>query len=481
MFWLGLILGAMAVAAILWPVFLGMRRRTRQLEEDSQLLTQEKQIVVDFMHNMVEAIGEGVNRRALFQRVVNAAVLSTGALSACAFERTPMGRYKGVVSEGLFPPLRPLHGNGTMKAASRAKFIEQVLRSEEYEPGEGLIGAVAQTRRPVLIPHATEDDRVARHEDPSLIIHSLAAAPITFRDRSLGVLAVANPADGQALNETDLSLIHSLAEQAGLAIHNLDSMESILEKNRLDLELSLASGIQEMLLPKRFPKSSELEIDAQYLPARKVGGDLYDIFPLDDHRIGFAVADVSGKGVPASLLMAICQSNLRHIARQSFSPAEVLRTVNATIGEEIRQDMFITVLYAIIDLANDEIVFARAGHELPLIVQRDRESGLYDVAFPGSEGMAIGMVPADLFNEVIEDQRCAFHKGDVLVLYTDGVTEAMNADGSEFGGSRLADVARGLRESPASEINLGILERVNRFAAGRPLHDDLTVVTVRRV
>lgn len=473
---IGVLLGMLAV----WPLLSASRRQANQLDEDKQLLTQEKQIVVDFMHNMVEAIGVGVNRDALFQRVVNAAVLSTGALSACAFVRTPEDRLRGIASEGLFPPLRPLSQEGAVKASTRTKFIEQVLRSEEFALGEGIIGQVAQTRQPLLIREALGDDRVVQHDDPSLIIHSIALAPITFREKSLGVLAVANPSDGEALNETDLSLISSLAEQAGMAIHNMDVMESLLEKNRLDLELSLASGIQDMLLPKHFPARQGLDIDAAYLPARKVGGDLYDVFALDDYRIGVAVADVSGKGVPASLLMALCQSNLRHLSKGKDSPAAVLREVNATMREEIREDMFITILYAIIDLRSDEVTFARAGHELPLFIQNGQPGSVYEANFPGSEGMAVGMIPGEIFDEAIEDRTVPFVKGDVLVLYTDGITEALNAEGTEFSGARLADAAQGMREHAAAEINMGILERLQRFSGEQQQADDLTLLTVKR-
>ncbi len=475
LFLLGLILGLFVGGVF----YLSSRREITRLDEQRQLLHQEQQIVLEFMHNMVEAIGEGVERSELFKRVVHAAILSTGALSACVFERAVDERLRGVVVEGLFPPQKPLPVSTAMKITTRTRFIEQVLRSEVLEVGEGLVGEVAKTGEGVLIADASADPRVIRHDDPSLIVRSLVLVPIRFKEKNLGVLAVANPADGLSFNETDFSLVDSLAEQAGLAIHNADIMNLQIEKNKLDLDLSLASNIQGMLLPKNFPQKPGLEVDARYLPAQKVGGDLYDIFSVGADKIGVAIADVSGKGIPASLLMAICQSNLRHFAKNCRSPARVLTRLNAVLSDEMRKDMFVTLVYAIVDPSKNELIIARGGHELPLLGHKDEETNLFRTRTIGSEGMALGMVPPALFDEVIEDKVIPFHKGDVFVLYTDGVTEATNFEGTEFTTERLADLVKQLRNSSAVEINDGILDRVARFSGPDGQTDDVTLVTVK--
>jgi sigma-B regulation protein RsbU (phosphoserine phosphatase) len=158
----------------------------------------------------------------------------------------------------------------------------------------------------------------------------------------------------------------SLAEQAALALHNADAIRVRLAQHRFDLDLSVASSIQTMLLPSSFPENSALDISARYHPAQKVGGDLYDVFELPEGLIGVVIADVSGKGIPASLLMAICQSHLRHLARKHHSPARVLSELNQILEPEIRQDMFVTITYAVVDPEGNQLVLARAGHELPL-------------------------------------------------------------------------------------------------------------------
>jgi sigma-B regulation protein RsbU (phosphoserine phosphatase) len=235
-----------------------------------------------------------------------------------------------------------------------------------------------------------------------------------------------------------------------------------------------------MLLPRETPNLPGLELDARYTPAQRVGGDLYDFFPLSDSRLGVAVADVSGKGIPASLLMAICRTNLRQIATRHTSPSRVLAELNRALASDIEAGLYVTMLYAIVNIARNEVTVARAGHELPLFIRRDPAHGMARADFVGSEGMALGLVPDDVFTSVIEDRTEAFGAGDVLVLYTDGVTEAPNEEGKEFSSARLADVVRTTHDRAPREINDTILERVQWFAGEAPQRDDFTLVTVKR-
>ncbi len=473
---LGVLLG---IAALLLPLYRA-REAAERLEEEKQQVAQERQQVVDFMHHMVEALGEGLTRAQLQQRIVHAAILCSGALSACLFERTADGQMRSGAVEGLFPPHRPLPPAVREKLATRARFIEQVLKSESFPDNEGIVGAVVQTGKGQLIRDAAADERVVRHEDPALKVRSVIAVPLQFRDRFFGVLAVANSADGEPFTESNFSLMQSLAEQAALALHNAEFLNFQLEKRQLDLDLSLASGIQQMLLPRELPQIAGLDLDARYTPAQKVSGDFYDIFRLPDDRLGVVVADVSGKGIPASLLMAMCRTDLRQIAPRHNSPAKTLAALNRSLGGELR-GMFITVLYAVIDPYHGTVTFARAGHELPLFLHRDAATGGPLTEFVGSEGMPVGLVPDEIFSNVIADSTEKFEPGDALVLYTDGLTEAPNDEDKEFSGARLADAVRALHARGARELNDGILETVHRFAGEVALRDDLTLVTVKRV
>ena len=473
----GLLLGALAM----WVPLSRARRAADRSEEDSQKIMEDRQRLLDFMHLMTEALGEGLSRQELHQRIVHASILCTGALSACIFERTEKDTMRGVAVEGLFPPHRPLGELVPGKLTTRAKFIEQVFNSEEFPLDEGIVGRVALTGRGELVADAAADPRIVKHSDPALAVRSVIAVPLVFRGRFFGVLAVTNPAGDLPFYETDFTLMQSLVEQAALALHNAEFLHLQIEQKQLDLDLSLARGIQQMLLPRATMVLAGLDLDARYAPAQKVGGDLYDIFPLSPTRLGIAVADVSGKGIPASLLMAICRTNLRQIAPRHISPAGVLMELNRALAADIQGGLYVTMLYAVIDILRDEVTFARAGHELPLFARPDRASGAYDVGYIGSDGMPLGMVPDEVFSPAITDHTERFAAGDVLVLYTDGITEAPNEEDREFSGARLADAVRTLHNRTARELNDGVLDQVQRFTGGTSQRDDFTLVTVKRV
>lgn len=472
---IGMLLGLLAMLVPLARA----RAEEDRAEEQNQKLAQDRQRLFDFMHHMTEALGEGLSRQELHQRIVHASILCTGALSACIFAETERRTMRGIAVEGLFPPHRPLSPEMKQKLTTRAKFIEEVLKSEEFPMGEGIVGRVAQTRRGELLSDAAADPRMVKHDDPALAVRSVIVVPLIFRERFFGVLAVTNPAGDALFNEADFTLMQSLADQAALALHNAQFLHLQIEKKQLDLDLSIASSIQQMLLPRETPKLAGLELDARYSPAQRVGGDLYDLFPISATRLGIAVADVSGKGIPASLLMAICRTNLRQIASRHASPSQVLIELNRALSTDIQAGLYVTMLYAIVDVATSQVTMARAGHELPLFVRRDG-GGVSRADFVNSEGMALGMVPDDVFSAVIADHTEPFAAGDLLVLYTDGVTEAPNEDGKEFSNARLADAARKLQQRPAREINDGILEGVQRFVGETAQRDDFTLVTVKR-
>lgn len=473
-FLLGGIIGAALVYALYWRA----QRHAARAEEEKESLLEERQIVLDYMHTMVDAVGERLSREELYQRIVHASILSTGALSACIFEKGADNLMRGLAVEGLFPPHRPIADTQQMKLGTRAKFIAQVLKSESFPVGEGVVGRVAATGKGELVTNAPGDARIVKHQDPALVVRSVIAAPIKVRDRLIGVLCVCNAADGLPFTETDYSLVAALAEQAGLAVHNADFVSLQVEKQRLDLDLSLAADVQAMLLPQQMPMVPGLDLDARYLAAQKIGGDFYDVIPLGENRVGLAVADVSGKGVSASLLMAICRTQLRALASSHESPARVLSEINRALAPDMRAGMFITLTYAVADLARNEVTFARAGHELPLFVRRAGHTVACD--YVGSEGMPLGLVDGDTFASVIAEKSVPFPVGTTLLLYTDGLTEAPNAEGKEFGGVRLADAARAHAERSAFDLSDEIFRAVERFSSGR-LRDDFTLLVVKRI
>lgn len=477
LFFSGLIIGI--------SLYFFQRRKSRKsaasLKDKNARLEQEKKIVVEFMHNLAVAIGEGVPRKELYQRIAHTAVITTGAMSACIYEKTQSGRLQGVAVEGLFPPQRAIKQSKLKEGESRARFLETILTSETLEEGEGIVGQVAKTGKPVLVEDAKLDPRVVLHNDDSLKSKSLVYAPLIHDDRCYGVLVVANPTNGSSFSRMDFSLISSLAEQAALAIKNSDAMNLRLEKSRIDSDLHLASEVQELFLTQQFPAYKGIELDAQYLPSAQVGGDFYDFYKLSSTKFGVCVADVSGKGVPASLLMAICQTNLRHFVHKSSQPSVILKNLNQQLEQRIRQDMFITLFFAIVDTKNKKITYSRAGHEPGLILKAttDDKNGSRVEELHGG-GMAVGMVPCEIFDEMIEDHETNFENGDCLFLYTDGVTEATNDEGTEFGIKNLENfVATNSSLSP-KKINRKLISKLDSFSSTQYERDDITLLTIKK-
>lgn len=441
-------------------------------------LREERQVIIDFLHRSADDIGSGANREKIYKRTVRATALSCGAMSACVYEKTADGKLVAKACEGLFPPQTKKIGrrkNGEL----RAKYIEDALMAETIEPNEGILGEVAASGRGVLIKDALKDPRIIKHDDESLKIRSFMAVPLIFRGQLSGVLAVANPISGRAFTDTEFSLAKSLGEQCALALQNAEAVSALLMRNKLEFDLRLASSIQRYLLPENLPQTESLEFAVKYLPQQLIGGDFYDFFKLPHGKIGVVIGDVSGKGIPAAILMALCQTKLRYIAMSGKSPAQTLCLLNSEMVHAMRSDMFITIIYLVIDPKSGEARFARAGHEPPLLARADSEEAAQPLK---SSGMALGMVSEELFDEVMEDASFKMNSGDVLVLYTDGLTEAANPEGGEFTAKKLAQTISTLRSRNANDLNDEIIKSVESFMGpGNKYGDDLTLLTVKKI
>lgn len=441
-------------------------------------LREERQVIIDFLHRSADDIGSGANREKIYKRTVRATALSCGAMSACVYEKTADGKLVAKACEGLFPPQTKKIGrrkNGEL----RAKYIEDALIAETIEPNEGILGEVAASGRGVLIKDALKDPRIIKHDDESLKIRSFMAVPLIFRGQLSGVLAVANPISGRAFTDTEFSLAKSLGEQCALALQNAEAVSALLMRNKLEFDLRLASSIQRYLLPENLPQTESLEFAVKYLPQQLIGGDFYDFFKLPHGKIGVVIGDVSGKGIPAAILMALCQTKLRYIAMSGKSLAQTLCLLNSEMVHAMRSDMFITIIYLVIDPKSGEARFARAGHEPPLLARADSDEAAQPLK---SSGMALGMVSEELFDEVMEDASFKMNSGDVLVLYTDGLTEAANPEGGEFTAKKLAQTISTLCSRNANDLNDEIIKSVEAFMGpGNKYGDDLTLLTVKKI
>jgi sigma-B regulation protein RsbU (phosphoserine phosphatase) len=248
--------------------------------------------------------------------------------------------------------------------------------------------------------------------------------------------------------------------------------ESAAERQKITSELNIAREIQMNILPRTMPDLSGqagYALHAHIEPAREIGGDFYDFFPLDGTRLCFVIADVSGKGVPAALFMAMSMTLLKATAREGFSPEKILSRVNDELSRDNDVNMFVTVFCGILDIATGEVAFANAGHNYPLVMKPDDVTWLKTV-----NGPALGVLEGAAYRL----ESLTLGRGETLFLYTDGVTEAMNAGEELFGDERLLQCLRSFPGTSPREVTETVIETVRNFAAGAPQSDDITVMAL---
>ena len=278
------------------------------------------------------------------------------------------------------------------------------------------------------------------------------------------------------LRETDDAMIRSLHEknaQLTRALHDLQAAQAqLIEKETLERELEVARQIQESILPRSMPRLAGFNFGARIVPARSVGGDLFDFIPLDDHTLGIVVADVSGKGWPAAIFMALARSLLRAEATRGDHPGHVLRSANRKLIDMNGAGMFVTVLYGALDQANRTFTYARAGHEIPIVVA---PAGTVATP-PMSTGHPLGLIEDEDLS--LDQQTLVIPPDGKLLLYTDGVPDVMDPQGGFFGIERLKDLLRKSHAPSAQALCDDILATVHAHHAAVPQYDDVTLVAV---
>jgi len=287
---------------------------------------------------------------------------------------------------------------------------------------------------------------------------------------------VANVAEGAPFSEGDFGVFKTIAEQSAFALYNAIIYSQAAEKKHLDLDLLVAQDIQRILLPTESPSMSGFDIDGVNMPARQMSGDYYGYIRVDDHRWGIAIGDVSGKGVPASLIMAMCRSVLRSTAPGNQSAAEVLHKVNRQLFPDIKEDMFISLAYLILDDQSNKATLCRAGHDAPLLYTA--RTG--EVTKLNPPGMALGIDSGDVFDRITGDFTFTMEQGDCLVLYTDGVTEALDSKGLEFGMKRVIQSIQASATEGAAIMKKRLTDDIIEFIGTNPQNDDITIIVICR-
>ena len=346
---------------------------------------------------------------------------------------------------------------------------ERLKKEVRLKMGQGIAGTVAQEGTPLLLEDAYTHPKFFRGNDEATGYRtkSMITVPLKVGNRVTGVAQVINRLDGKPFDQDDLELFLALSSMAAIALENARMHQSLMEKQRLVKDMEFARTVQESFLPQRAPEVQNYRFSAHYTPALEVGGDFYDFIHLDKHRTGIVIGDVSGKGVPAALYMAKLGSDMRTLAFTESSPSAALVKLNDLLAERSRRGMFATLLYIELDASTGILTMSNAGH-LPPIVKRT-DGSLVRLGEAG--GAPLGMMPHMPYGQ----ETAKLERGDTVILYTDGIIEAMNAKEELYGYDRFEAVLRQSAAHPAS-LKDAIIGDVNRYTGLSPQHDDMTLV-----
>ena len=336
------------------------------------------------------------------------------------------------------------------------------------------IGALAEGGSLVL-SHAAADHRVTAR--PGDGVGSLAVLPLRAGGVRQGALLVARDAT-DAFEPDDLASLETFASQAALALSHADLFQETLERERLARELALARDVQRRLLPTSLPDVPGVELAAAERPAREVGGDYYDVVEIGEGCLGIVVADVAGKGAAAAFYMAELKGIVQSASRLTRSPGAFLARAHDALAPSLRPGVFVSLVYAVLDTATGHLTMARAGH-CPPVLARDgaRPDGGRWLLRPG--GLALGLGPGALFRRTLREQTVRLAPGDTVALYTDGLVEARDGGGAEYGYDRLADAVARMRHTSALDVRDGLLAELAAWTGGAEAADDVAVVVVR--
>jgi phosphoserine phosphatase RsbU/P len=332
--------------------------------------------------------------------------------------------------------------------------------------GEGMIGHVALRAQPVIAPDVRNEPMYINARERT---RSEMVAPIISNDEVIGVFDLESD-ELNAYSDDDLEVLMLLASQVAIIIEKVMLHEQLVEKKRLEGQLEVARQVQLELLPAKDPELPGFDISAYNFPTEEVSGDYYDWVRIYEDQIGIVIADVAGKGVPAALLMAFLRASLRAATHIGYAPNISMAKVNYLLWESIERNQFVTAFYGILDATNRTLVFANAGHNPPLLLDADGQA-----EFIEHGGLPLGMFRDTRYYEYY----LTLEPGQVLVLYTDGVTEALNPQEEEFDRKRLLTSVKAAREMSARGLIDAVEQDIMKWTDGRGSHDDVTFFIIK--
>lgn len=335
---------------------------------------------------------------------------------------------------------------------------------------KGLYRDVIIDKNVAVIEDVAADPRIEYTQEAVIEgIKSMLCVGLMLNDEPIGALSVYTARE-HIFTTNQIRIFQSIANEAAVAIERAFLYEERMESQRTEQELDAASKIQMNLMPRENFEIGNYKIAAKNIPARIVGGDFYDFVPFDEEHLGITIADVSGKGIPGAILMASARASLRAYLEEPHGVEWVITKLNSVLCRDTRQDQFVSLFYGMLDVREESFTYVNAGHNPPVLFRNGKEILLEE------GGVILGVLP----DATYAVGKMELQEGDVILLYTDGITEA-ERDGEYFGVERLFELAKSNLSSAPNEINAEILSAVMNFSAGSPQTDDRTVIVLKEM
>lgn len=472
-----LLLAVAAGGAAWWR----QRRDIDRICRERDAIEVEERRMFDFLHGLGEKLQDDHSTSNMHRFIVDGIAEVVGADGGILYlldtgRNQLVPAYQSAETPPLLPAPAEVADLGSVPEAQNQ--YRSFVRLSALAPGQSFVGRIFERGTPVHLDDLLAEPEFAGAPGAEAFQGGvrLLAATLVYAHKPIGLLAMTRRDGGAPFCRNDAEVFASVAEQSAFALGSAIIHLEAAEKRRFERELTQASEIQRVLLPRSAPALSDYGIAAEYKAARLVSGDYYDYVRVDGDRYGIAIGDVSGKGIAASLIMAMCRSNLRSRAPENLSPAAVLHAVNGSIFPDIREDMFVSLLYLILERGSNEVTLARAGHEPPLL--RRRSTG--EVETVETSGLAAGIDEGPVFKRTVKDHRIQMEPGDILLLYTDGIVECESPDGDEFGAERLRDLLSTHSGLAPEQLVARIVEEVERFSDGAAQSDDITLIAIQK-
>ncbi len=353
---------------------------------------------------------------------------------------------------------------------------QNTIDAPQFQISRSVVERVAREGQLVLTSDAQSDDRFSmRQSVMSLGLRSILCVPLRIKDRILGVVYVDNRLQTGIFGQADLELLNAIASSAAIAIENARLYQVAVEKGRMERELQMAREVQASFLPRETPQVPGWEFAVRWQPAHEVAGDFYDFIPLDGGRLGLVIADVSGKGMPAALFMVLARSIVRASVARAPSPADGIAHANRLICADSTSGMFVTLFYALLDPATGELTYVNAGHNPPLLCRQSDCAGQDQLTPLTRTGMVLGVLEDAPF----EQHSLRLNRGDLILFYTDGVTDAVDAKGQDFGMERLQQVLLEHQHVPAADVVVALERAIGDLVGSAAPFDDVAMVVIK--